>query len=107
MINLLILLIVVCAIYFFYKQTEYFDNNNINNINNTEILLHKGDITKLDIECIVNASNPSGLGCNIPNHCIDSAIHSAAGPELLVECKKLNGIPTGTAKITKGYNLPT
>lgn len=71
----------------------------------TQLILYKGDITKLDIECITNASNPSGLGCNIPNHCIDSAIHLVAGPELLEECKKLNGVPTGEAKITKGYKL--
>lgn len=68
--------------------------------------VYRGDITKLRVESIVNASNESGLGCNIPNHCIDSAIHLAAGPELLEECKLLNGIPKGIAKITKGYNLP-
>lgn len=73
----------------------------------TIILLHHGDITKLNVECIVNASNPSGLGCQIKNHCIDSAIHFAAGPKLLEECKKLNGIPTGQAKITYGYDLPS
>lgn len=72
----------------------------------TKIIHYHGDITKLKIQCIVNASNESGLGCNIPNHCIDSAIHYAAGPKLLEECKKLNGIPTGIAKITNGYNLP-
>lgn len=58
----------------------------------------RGDITKLDVECIVNASNVSGLGCNVPNHCVDSAIHAAAGYKLLDECKTLNGIPTGVAK---------
>lgn len=68
--------------------------------------IYRGDITKLKVEVIVNAANESGLGCNIPNHCIDSAIHHAAGPELLEECKKLNGIPTGVAKLTKGYKLP-
>lgn len=64
------------------------------------------DITTLKIEAIVNASNTSGLGCTIPNHCIDSAIHRAAGPELLSECIGLNGIPTGIAKTTYGYRLP-
>lgn len=72
----------------------------------TKISLIKGDITKLKVECIVNASNESGLGCSIPNHCIDSAIHFAAGPLLLEECKKLGGVPTGIAKITNAYNLP-
>lgn len=72
----------------------------------TSIEIVKGDITKLKIDCIVNASNKSGLGCNIPNHCVDSAIHFAAGPLLLEECKKLGGIPTGIAKITNAYNLP-
>lgn len=69
--------------------------------------IHRGDITKLDVQCIVNASNESGLGCNIPNHCIDSAIHKASGSPLLEECKKLGGIPTGVAKITHAYNLPS
>jgi len=73
----------------------------------TKIILIRGDITRLKVEAIVNAANESGLGCNIPNHCIDSAIHSAAGPQLLEECKKLGGIPTGTAKITHAYNLPS
>lgn len=68
--------------------------------------LWQGDITKLNVECIVNASNPLGLGCHIPGHCIDSAIHLAAGPKLLEECKLLNGVPTGVAKITLGYDLP-
>jgi O-acetyl-ADP-ribose deacetylase (regulator of RNase III) len=71
------------------------------------ICTYHGDITKLHIECIVNASNELGFGCNIKNHCIDSAIHYAAGPKLLEECKKLNGVPTGTAKITHAYNLPS
>lgn len=72
----------------------------------TDIQVVKGDITKLKIECIVNASNSSGLGCTIPNHCVDSAIHLGAGPELFEECKTLGGIPTGVAKITNAYKLP-
>lgn len=71
------------------------------------INIYYGDITKLSVECIVNAANETGLGCFTPNHpCIDNAIHRAAGPQLHEACKKLNGIPTGTAKITFGYKLP-
>ncbi len=69
--------------------------------------LRRGDITKCKSECIVNAANESGLGCFTPNHpCIDNAIHKAAGPGLLAECRTLGGVPTGTASITGGYNLP-
>ncbi|AYV78050.1 MAG: protein-ADP-ribose hydrolase [Edafosvirus sp.] len=66
------------------------------------------DITKIAIECIVNASNETGLGCFTSNHpCIDNAIHKSAGPQLLEECKTLGGIPTGVAKITNAYKLPS
>jgi O-acetyl-ADP-ribose deacetylase (regulator of RNase III) len=71
-----------------------------------ELRVWRGDITKLCIDAIVNATNESGLGCFIPNHCIDSAIHSAAGPGLLEECRKLDGVPTGVAKITRAHRLP-
>lgn len=83
-----------------------------------KISLWQGDITRLKVEAIVNAANSQMLGCFVPCHkCIDNAIHSAAGMQLRQECNhimnhrkaqygKTYEEPTGTATLTKGYNLP-
>ena len=74
------------------------------------LILWQGDITRLDADAIVNAANSRLLGCFRPGHnCIDNVIHSAAGLQLREECAAMmrgREEPTGSARITKGYNLP-
>jgi O-acetyl-ADP-ribose deacetylase (regulator of RNase III) len=83
-----------------------------NNILADKISIWQGDITRLQADAIVNAANSQMLGCFAPCHsCIDNAIHSAAGIQLRDECYRImkaqgHEEPTGSAKITNGYNLP-
>ncbi len=87
-------------------------NNSVNGYS-SEIILWKGDITLLNADAIVNASNKYLLGCFQPLHaCIDNTIHSAAGPQLRADCNTIMSLQkesekTGKAKITRAYNLPS
>jgi len=96
------------------EELQYqLEEKSVVNLDGEGIEIWQGDITRLKVDAIVNAANSRMLGCFIPLHgCIDNAIHSAAGVQLRLECAEVmkgQGYeePTGMAKITNGYNLPS
>ncbi len=105
------------------KENEIIDPYNLTIVNedfkrtktlfSDKLVLWQGDITCISADVIVNAANSKMLGCFVPMHkCIDNAIHSASGIQLRIECNNIMerqsfDEPTGTAKITKAYNLPS
>lgn len=94
----------------YFKSFDIVKVSEINTLNNSRIAIFKGDITKIEIDAIVNPANEMGLGCFVPLHnCLDNQITSYAGVRLRLEDKeimdKIKVLETGKVFITKGYNL--